>query len=137
MVRDPRKAIDKDNASVRPFNTEGEWSNLRESIGACGLALAGDMPVYNAFYEMIGRNTRFRRSKELVRGVHYLARGMEGKRRPVSAVSRVSFFRAFDVTPEEQIALEALYDASEPAWRRPVPMGLQQETHNILLQQRV
>jgi len=132
MCRDPRKALDKDNATVRPFSNQTEWEYLRGSVAGCGLALAGNLPVYCAYYSMLGRGTACRRSTELIRGMDYLAHGMSGKRGEPTPASRASFFAAFGVTPDEQVALETLYDATEPAWAEPVPMGLHQFPHNLL-----
>jgi hypothetical protein len=42
-------------------------------------------------------------------GSRMMSRGMDSKFVPVSSESRVSFFKAFGVTPDEQVAMEEYY----------------------------
>lgn len=106
-------SLDKDRHSVTPIVGEKAWRKHRGSVAACGLALAGNMPVFGEFYLALGRGTDYGRSDELVTGMDYLARGLTGGFVPPSEDSRVSFWLAFGVLPDEQRALEAFYRSVE------------------------
>jgi hypothetical protein len=43
-------------------------------------------------------------------GAMFLRRGLVAKYQKVQDVARVSYYKAFDVTPDEQIALEEYYN---------------------------
>lgn len=126
MVRDPRTVLSKDLCVVKPIHTEGAYNRQRYSIGECGLSLAGDVPVYWSFYQMMGRGVclsrkarrTFRRSGPET-GMDYLALGMNRKCTEPTSTCRVSFWKAFGMTPGEQVALEAQYNRITPEWRKP------------------
>jgi hypothetical protein len=108
MCRDPRVCIDKDLVSVTPRLDEKSWRKHCSAVALCGLALAGNLPVYCAFYSMLDQGEKVERALET--GMDYLALGMEGSRRPVHEEARMSFYRAFDIIPDDQTALETFYD---------------------------
>lgn len=108
--------LDKDRHSVLPLRNEREWQKHRGSVAACGLALAGNMPVFGEFYLALGRGTDFGRSDELETGMDYLARGLTGGFVPPAPEARVSFWLAFGILPDEQLALEAFYRSVEVAY---------------------
>jgi hypothetical protein len=121
--------------SVRPILSELHWNTLRDQIGNCGRALAGDMPVYKSFYAMLRRNTGEKRCKLSIgeTGMDFLARGMQSTDAPVTPAARASFFVAFDVTPDEQIALEAFYDTVSPTFNREgVARGFHLNTKHLI-----
>jgi hypothetical protein len=120
MVRDPRIVLDKDANTLKPVRTEQEWNTLRASISDCGSALAGHMPVFCAFYEMLGRGAGSRIDRDLhMDGMRYLARGMNMRGAIVTNQARVSFYRAFDIGPDQQHALEARFRSMVPRWETP------------------
>lgn len=91
---------------------------FRKQVGAiagCGMAWAGDVPVFNAFYDWMGRAAVPWVPEE---GDYYhkfrdcLMKGMAKRRVEPTPESRASFYAAFDITPEEQIALEEHYDTA-------------------------
>lgn len=121
MVRDPRVCIDKDVMSLKPCRTEAEWNTLRNTVGLSGLALAGHMPIFSEFYEALRRGAGTRVDKDsTVTGFKMLARGMNMSKVPVTPAARASFFRAFDITPDAQVAIEQFYREMQPKWRVPV-----------------
>jgi hypothetical protein len=131
MVRDPRKCLSKDLICVKPVHSAPDFAFFRRAIGQCGLSLAGDMPVYGAFYTMMVRGAevadaslrnRLRKGKgvralELETGMQYLALGMNHVRSNPTSECRASFWRAFGFTPDFQVALERAYDAAQLEWR--------------------
>ncbi len=123
MVRDPRVSMSKDLMTVKSCQRAADWDYQRGAIAGCGLALAGDLPILGAFYDMISRGTVARRRTELETGMDYLAQGMANIRRQPSAEARYSYWLAFGTTPTEQRALEAAYDAITPTFSGLAPLG--------------
>jgi hypothetical protein len=120
-VRDPRTCVDKDVMSLKPCRTEAEWNTLRNTVGLSGLALAGHMPVFCEFYEALRRGAGTRVDKDSTpSGFKMLAKGMNMANVAVTSTARASFFRAFNITPDEQVAVEAFYRTLEMRWRVPV-----------------
>ena len=126
MVRDPRKVLSKDTYVVKPLNGKGDWDYYRLSIGQCGLALAGDVPVFCDFYTALCRGvdpkvaqSQRYQNRGLETGMDFLARGMKAKYSSPSDTARVSFCRAFDIWPDEQCALEREYAAMRLTWSEP------------------
>jgi hypothetical protein len=127
MVRDPRTVLDKDLCVVKPVRSEIEHDYYRNAIAQCGLALAGDVPVFWRYYEGLARGTKVSQrllrkleSRQLETGMDFLARGMSAKLSEPHWVSRVSFAKAFGIWPDEQVALEDHYSKILPTWREPV-----------------
>lgn len=122
MVRDPRSTLDKDLANVTPVQNQADFDYLRGSLGLCGLALAGDVPVYCEFYNSLCAGTwnpkfeKRRAEQGLTTGAEYLALGMHAKYQEPTVEARVSFWKAFGITPDEQVALEELYRGWRPVW---------------------
>lgn len=128
MVRDPRKVLSKDTYVVKPINNKMDWDFYRTAIGQCGLSLAGDLPVFFEFYQCLIRGAdpsclRSRRNRERALpddGMQRLAHGMKVKYSNPSVRSRVSFCRAFDIWPDEQVALEQAYRNIQLKWSEPL-----------------
>jgi hypothetical protein len=125
MCRDPRICIEKDLISVVPWSTEKSWKAHCSAVGQCGLALAGNLPVLGAFYDMLDQGVDG--VQELETGMAYLARGMTGRRSQPTWQARLSFWKAFDITPDRQVALEELYDTQPVGWRNPCPWDWNRE----------
>jgi hypothetical protein len=118
MVRDPRVCLTKDVLVVKPVLNVSDYQFYRRAIGLCGAALAGDMPVYWQFYQMLIRGTSnkdmrnasgVKRAVELQTGMQFLALGMDSKFESPTTAVRVSFTKAFGINPDYQVALEQLY----------------------------
>jgi hypothetical protein len=120
MVRDPRICLDKDACTLKPVRTEADWNVLRNTVGMSGLALAGHMPVFSAFYEALRRGAGERVDKDLtLSGFKVLAKGMNCRGRPVTTAARASFYAAFGISPTEQRVVEDHYARIRPVWREP------------------
>jgi hypothetical protein len=120
MVRDPTLCRDKDDVCVDGVQSEKDWNKQRGNVACCGLALAGDVPVMGAFYRALGRGTELERNMIPKTGMEFLAVGMVQKSSPPDPETRLSFFLAFDYTPDEQRALEQRYDTVTPRWQAPL-----------------
>lgn len=104
MLRDPRVCIGKDSLSLRGEVRVAELRSLRSSIGWCGLALAGDMPIFWRYYQSMATEERL--DTELTTGMQFLARGMESVIAEPSQAARLSFYRAYGISPDSQLAIE-------------------------------
>jgi len=132
MCRDPRLVLDKDIISTRRLCSKTEWARQCTSIGQCGLALAGNLPVFTSFYRMLDQRVKLKGGVPTT-GMEYLARGMtEGGGSP-SPDARFSFFVAFGITPDEQRALESFYSSLTLQFAKQAPESNLQEPHTELL----
>lgn len=117
MVREPWTAIPKDlttRCDIKRFDVYSNWCN---SIRLGGQALAGDLPVYNQFYQMYPTSSIRVHTQELLplmeTGFYRLAIGLRKNQfeEHISPSTRVSFFKAFGITPPEQRSLELRFKA--------------------------
>jgi len=133
MVRDPRKAIPKDLFSVNRLDTRGRWDQLRSAVADCGLALSDGIPVMPSFYHMVGRGAPSRvRPARPETGLDYLSWGLSYTNSKITDEARVSFWRAFSITPAEQELLEQEFALVTPQWAAVSPVGETNEyTTNI------
>lgn len=144
MVRNENVARSKDLITFKyaECSTRAGWDLLRRAISEGGLSLAGNIPVMNEFYAALGRgaenacvNLRNHRSSERklrgnrydstyqsgVTGFDMLAVGMSPKFETPCDETRLSFWRAFGLSPDEQEALEQEYRNITPTWDTPAP----------------
>lgn len=118
MVRDLRKSISKDLLSLKKIDCIEDFDYYRLAKAECGLSLAGNLPILQSFYNMLGRDARRVSKKEYVEvsGMQFMAKGLD-KRGEVTVESRVSFYETFNITPDEQRAIETFYDSITPRYQ--------------------
>lgn len=114
MVRDPRVALAKDVISLKPLTTKSEVAGWLDAVGCGGLALAGGIPVWQEFYQMYVRSASVSRKKARVDtgwgwGVRMLGKEMKRVYGDVNELTRVSFYLAFDISADDQKAIERVY----------------------------
>lgn len=106
MVRNPFTATSKDIVSMLGWNGPVEFSQWCGAIGTCGLALCRGVPFWESFYARFKGDVsehvidRFQKS-----GLGYTSKSMNSTA-SITEASRYSFWLAFGLTPDEQIALE-------------------------------
>lgn len=123
MMRNFPVSIAKDLVSYKSVVSEAAWNGLRGSISDCGLALTGGLPVLPNFYTMLGRETGGKRIRDVERtGMSYMAERMARQGLSVTPDARASFFIAFGITPDEQLAMEEWFDNQTPKWQTPLPV---------------
>lgn len=114
MCRDPRVSMSKDVTILDPLNASIHLSNQLFAIGECGLALASGLPIMQSYYSALRRGQRPGRGS-LIKfqdsGFYRLSVGMSKRVRDVNYMARVSFYRAFGVLPDVQLAAERYYDS--------------------------
>jgi len=106
MVRDPFTASSKDCVSLLSWDNKLEFNRWRYAIGTCGLELTTGVPFWEKFYRNIWAPYESSYAMESVyqQGMGYMARGVMAC--AVTQQSRYSFYLAFGLTPDEQVALE-------------------------------
>lgn len=111
MVRQPAAALAKD-AMCLSANSELAFRQWSYELGTGGLALYGDMPIYKELYLAYRRNgvpSNVGRSllvsdSGFMRATRLIVRGNESS--PIKDETRVSFYKAFGITPSIQVEME-------------------------------
>jgi hypothetical protein len=124
MVRQPKTAMAKDIYTCKPCSDEHSWNRFRTLMAYSGLTLSMGVPVMGNFYQYLMRGApslKRRRNTQFTTGMQWLAVGMqqyEGEHSlpEISIASRVSFYRAFGVTPKQQMQVERFYDSQTPSY---------------------
>lgn len=109
MCRDPRVCCSKDVVSVLPLHQGNGAYGLLTAVGQCGLSLAGGVPVLQSFYSAMvvaGRGVQYGHHCQFENGFQRLARGMHLGVREIHPRTRYSFWLAFGIIPEVQMAVE-------------------------------
>lgn len=107
MVRNPVSAPSKDSLSLLGWTTEDQVRNWADAIGTCGLELTRGVPFWEAYYRRlanVGKESRTARAFVRECGMGYMASGVQGC--DIVPEARVSFYKAFGMLPDEQVALE-------------------------------
>lgn len=113
MVRDPRVAIAKDAVALKPLDNKKVMEMWMAAVGKGGLSLTTGCPVWQSYYDMFVRTSNGAKAlvdPTLEGGFFRLSKGMNLNNRIITSESRYEFWKAFGITPMEQIALEQHYD---------------------------
>lgn len=115
MVRDPRVALAKDSVCLLPLQTLKQRRAWVAAVSNCGERIAGGIPVWNSFYQHLrkiaaGVPPDERLAQFSQSGMYRNSIGMKRSFAPPSPEARVSFARAFGISPEMQVGLELYYD---------------------------
>lgn len=107
------KALSKDSLCLLGREALTAWVS---AVGTAGLALTGGVPIYQSVYSSMalsgGPAKGVARSKLLAdSGFIRASLGMRRKYGPISDETRVSFWRAFGVTPCLQVEIEKFYES--------------------------
>lgn len=115
MVRNPHISLAKDTYSVGAWNGIDHAKKWTRAVGQCGISLTGGIPIVQEFYEALIRNTtdvdhrKIFNDVAFASGFRQLAKLGSRSWQPVLEETRVSFFEAFDITPDTQTMLEDEY----------------------------
>lgn len=114
MVRNLFACLEKDPMCLIPIQNEKVWRKWLGAVGDCGRALVPGIPILSAFYQVFersGTRATARFKQHIFKNTSMLERtgGLNQTDRPVSDKARASFYRAFGVTPDYQIAYEKYY----------------------------
>lgn len=109
MCRDPRISQSKDAISMTPFNNESYFRKWIHAVGDGGLALTAGIPVVQEYYLCLKRNGMKGEIKDfrfLEQGLFKYGKGINQSYRQITPASRYSFYLAFGILPDVQIARE-------------------------------
>jgi len=108
MIRDPLVCLGKDSLAVTSRIPQTAFhATQANALGWCGLALAGDMPLFNAFYGTMAMSDEPERTWRS--GRDFLAKGLVAKYTSPDDIPndvRLSFHKAFNISPDEQYLAE-------------------------------
>lgn len=108
MVRNPAVVMRKDSICVLPLTTTDLFKAWLRDVGVCGLNLYGDVPVLGAFYSRMHREGNTKRI--IKHHSHQPQMGYSGRSsvagQSICPYARVSFWKAFGVLPDMQVAIE-------------------------------
>lgn len=114
MVRDPRTAVAKDCLVVKPLNSMKIAKRWMNAVGKGGLTLAGGIPIWQNFYQQFavkGEGVKPLTDPTMETGCARMSRGQQRTFLDVVPPScRFSFWLAFGIPPEAQIAIEKTFD---------------------------
>lgn len=124
MVRDPSKVVTKDQYSTNMLPTRASYEYYRRAVSECGLAMAGDLPIYWRFYELMNSGVADARySKKNADGPRdtysqmvHLSDRMSVKLKEPSDETRASFAVAFGVSPDDQREIELMITNNKMTW---------------------
>lgn len=111
MCRNLHKALFTDVAHVG--RTHEELSRIRQAISDSGIAWSRGLPIFPAFYQRLATG-----AKPMVlynSGTYWNAKGCNTGTTTVTSEARLSFFRAFGLDPQEQVAVEKFYSSLIPS----------------------
>lgn len=113
MVRNVRTCLQKDPMCLMPIPNDKAMRKWLWAVGMCGQAAVPGCPVLQEFYGAFKRSgceTSKRHLTHIFRNTGVIER-MTGVDASVEITNeaRMSFFRAFGITPDYQIALEDYY----------------------------
>lgn len=116
LVPRPSKRLYSDLFTTKPINSKKIYNKMLGAKGECGLAMSGGVPIFQSFYSWFCRSAKPWRPEVGSYYYHYrqdLSDGMVAERVDISMDTRISFYFAFDITPEEQLAMEKYYDEKQ------------------------
>lgn len=131
MVRNPRKAINSDLVSTKALDLVQAKQHLA-AVGVCGGVLSSGVPLMQRFYQVLreagsGNGARILTSDEyhgygFTRMATMLDPDLKVDIKPISPGTRVSYWRAFGITPDEQVQIENGFnpptlDSVDDCWR--------------------
>lgn len=112
MVRNLASTLVKDCISLKPLPTKSAYCKWLSAVAQSGLSLTGGIPVFQEFYSLLLRTSdgaKMLTDPTLETGLTQLAKGMFREYSNIHPRTRLSFWIAFGITPERQIAIEQAY----------------------------
>lgn len=105
MVRDIVTCLSKDMVTMKAVDVKASWAYQCQAISDCGMAAYGNMPIFNELYNTL--NVGYHKSYVVESGLGWMSRGMNKCYAVPTPAIRNSFFKAFGIIPDRQIAMEA------------------------------
>lgn len=115
MVRNVHAALIKDTTCILSINNENDLLAWMNAVAKCGMSISSGVPVVHTFYKAFhsisygAKKTRLTSQASFHDGLYYMSRGMTNDHLVVTPDNRMSFWKAFGVTPHEQIIIEEYF----------------------------
>jgi len=114
MVRNIAACFTKDPMCLVPIQTVNVLRKWLAAVGDCGMAITRGVPVMHAWYSVFRRHgTQYSQGflSTIIKntGVLERMRAVSHGTNSITAHARASFYFAFGINPDEQIALEAWF----------------------------
>lgn len=118
MVRNIWSVLRKDTMTTHPLTNHVHREKWCTAVGTGGIHLTGGVPVLQDFYRTYQRIGCMRTSKMMddptfATGMRLMSKGMNEHYRSPDPITRVEVFEAWDITPDEQVALENYFSEYE------------------------
>lgn len=117
MVRRAQTACSKDAISRKDLKSKRNFERWIASVGVGGLACNGGIPIMQEYYQQYVRNSNgakiFDIKDPMFKQLMYRSKGMSEKYSQVHPRTRLSFYIAFGILPDEQKAIENYYSTVE------------------------
>jgi len=117
MCRGFEKAREKDSICMFDISNPAAASKWMGAVGECGLALTSGVPVFQEMYNAFVRHgapSKLTQSVGWQSGMTMMSKGLHARYEDVTDNARYSFYIAFGITPDEQVALESYYQQWKP-----------------------
>lgn len=114
MVRGFKTSLSKDVTNVNLGHRVDEYRGWLRDVANCGKIVAQDIPVLGSFYSMLSRFSTDSKyssgSDNEYRWYNRLGVNAHSAGESPDDASRLSFYIAFGISPDEQLALEQYFD---------------------------
>lgn len=111
MVRNPLKAITQDHVWID--RADMQHADVLAATGLGGLSLYGNCPVLGSYYRMLSTasSNGLKTLRRMERESSWLREaGFRGTYTPATEEARYALWQSWDIAPEEQRQMEALFD---------------------------
>jgi hypothetical protein len=113
MIRNPHRCIPKDSISLKNLDQQNIAEMWLSAVGHCGLATSGGMPIFDSMYRCYIRASNGAEPLKdplMDEYMWFATMGMNRSNCSVTTQARYSFWLAFNIPPDSQIAIEQYYD---------------------------
>lgn len=117
LCPNPAKRLYSDLITTKDVASPKVWRKQLGAIAGCGMAGSTGLPVFQKFYQWLGRSATpwipeagdyYHKYRQIV------VKSTDMKYVEPSLNSRISFFFAYGITPLEQVIMEQHFDAKAP-----------------------
>jgi len=119
MIR-KNSSIAKDSYSMQSMQTEGDYTSYLSAVGQCGMILNTGVPVLSSYHRMLYRCSGFKKISEgyMRMVIEYgnderLGTSRVYRYEPITAPTRLSYFKSSGIDPYTQMVIENYFDNLE------------------------
>jgi len=116
MARNPDVVCNRDAYTTKSVATRGQWDYYRSAIATGGLRAMGGIPVVQNFYRALGKGAKEVELTDTSTGLYWMGQGLTRTFNQPNPSTRLSYFIAFDITPDTQVVMEEKYDTMVPMY---------------------